>query len=209
MIKTLSIQSLTLALTSSLCVACAQAESAVEFACKAPSEINDEQFKDLVTLGTQLANNQSKLELPYNCAENVKVADKTVSNPYRLALQVAAQQKSPGDLAAALAEQQTPNMPLDQKAQLHSEWLRNIKVACGDYLACVKQTINAIPNFSVAESPIFCAFTRMADYSVQMHFQQQPKPSYPVACLGNSALTAGAGLSPMQDWFEAYKLLGK
>ncbi len=209
MMKILSIQSLALALTSTLFVACAQAESTVEFACKAPSEINDEQFKSLVTLGAQLANNQSKLDLPSNCAENVKVVDKTVRNPYRLALQVAAQQKSPSDLATALAEQQTPNMPLDQKAQLHSEWLRSIKVACGDHLACVKQTINAIPNFSVAESPIFCAFTRMADYSVQMHFQQQPKPSYPVACLGHSTLTAGAGLSPMQDWFEAYKLLGK
>lgn len=202
-------QSLTLVLASTLLMACAQAESAVEFACKPPSEINEAQFKRLVTLGAQLANNQHQLELPSDCAESVKVADKTVSNPYRLALQVAAQQKSPRDLATALAEQQTPNMPLDQKAQLHSEWLRSIKVACGDYLACVKQTINAIPDFSIAESPIFCAFTRIADYSVQMYFQQQPKPSYPVACLGNSTLTAGAGLSPMQDWFEAYKLLGK
>lgn len=186
----------------------AQAENIADLACKAPSEINDEQFKSLVALGAQLSTNQAKLTFVDNCPKTIKIADKTVSNPYYIALQIAAQQKQAKDLASALAEQ-APQSTLDEKGKQHSEWLRAIKIACGNQLACVNQTIHAIPGFNIAESPIFCAFTRMADYSVQMYYQQKPKPSFPVACLGNSSLTAGSGLSPMQDWFEAYKRLGK
>lgn len=209
MMKIISFKTAALLIASSLAAACAQAESPADLACQAPSEINDEQFKSLVLFGTQLADGKAKLEFSKNCVDTVKVADKTVPNPFRIALEVAAEKKKAEDLALALAAQQSSNMPMEQKGALHSEWLRAIKVACGDHLACVKQTIHAIPGFTVGESPIFCAFTRMADYSVQTYYQQQPKPSYPVACLGNSSLTAGVGFSPMQDWFEAYKLLGK
>lgn len=193
----------------SLNAACAQAESPAALACKAPSEINEAQFKSLVQYSAQLIDGKAKLELPKNCEESVTIADKSVPNPFPIALAIAAQKKQPSELALAFAAQQKPNSPMEEKALQHSEWLRAIKVACGDQLACVKQTIHSIHEFNVAESPIFCAFTRMADYTVHTYYQQQPKPSYPVACLGNSSLTAGNGLSPMQDWFEAYKLLGK
>lgn len=175
-------------------------QSAVIAACQTDTPISDEQFKTLVHLGEQLSSGKVQLQLPKDCP-----ADKT---PYITSLQVAAQQKSTEDLAKTLDMLIPEKQSIEEKAELDSTLLRYIKVACGPQLSCVTNTIHAMPHLKVAESPIFCAFTRFADYSVQVYFQTQKEPIYPVACLGNSALTKGMGLSPMQDWFEAYKLLG-
>lgn len=177
-------------------------QAAVAAACHTNTPVSEEQFKALVHLGGQLSSGKAQLQLPKDCA-----VEKPTS-PYIVALQVAAQQKSTEDLAKTLDELIPEKQSIEEKAELDSTLLRYIKVACSQQLSCVTNTIHAMPHLKVAESPIFCAFTRFADYSVQVYFQTQKEPIYPVACLGHSTLTKGMGLSPMQDWYEAYKLLG-
>lgn len=177
-------------------------QAAVAATCQSEIPVSDAQFKTLVALGTQLTEGKSALQFPKNC-DTEKPA-----TPYVVALQVAAQQKSTEDLAKTLDALIPEKQTIEEKAALDSSLLRYIKVACGKQLSCVTNTIHAMPRLKVAESPIFCAFTRFADYSVQVYFQTQKEPIYPVACLGHSTLTKGMGLSPMQDWYEAYKLLG-
>lgn len=177
--------------------------ASLKTACHDPDQIAAEQFKQLVRLGSNLISGKATLSLPNECKT---VAD---SNPYTVALQVASTQKNHNELAQVLENLIPDQQTIEQKAILDSALLRYIKVACGKQLSCVTNTIHTMPKLKFAESPIFCAFTRFADYSVQVYFQNQDKPIYPVACLGHSSLTKGMGLSPMQDWYEAYKLLGE
>lgn len=181
----------------------------LDVACQKPTTINDTQFKKLVALGKQLINEEKKLVLPEDCATIISLQKKQIQNPYIIALQVAANEKSTADLSKTLNTILPSKLSIEEKGEKHSDLLRYIKIACGDQLGCVTSTIRNIPNLSIAESPIFCSFSRFADYSVQIYFQTHPTVSYPVACLGHSSLTAGQGLSPMQDWFEAYKQLGE
>ncbi|NOL48710.1 hypothetical protein [Pelistega europaea] len=196
-------------LGSSLFTSVATATTPADIVCQPPEQVTEEQFQQLVTVGEQLINGTTKLEMPSSCPNKMSMHSQEITNPYLTALQVAAQTKTTDDLAQTLDSLVSMSLSMKEKGIKHSELLRYIKVACGNQLSCVTKTIHAMPHLKVGESPIFCAFSRMADYSLQLFFQTEPEAQYPVACLGYSTLTKGMGLSPMQDWFEAYKLLGK
>ncbi len=185
--------------------------SAIDIACqKEPSQITDADFKSLVNFGEALIAEQQKLTLPKDCKTTVKSQGKDSFNPYVAALETAAKQKNLDIFGAILSDFNSSNVSMEETAKAHSELLKYIKVACGQQFACVTQITKKIPTLDIHKSPIFCSLSRVADYTVQDFYKKTtPTPKYPVACLGHSILTENMGLSPMQDWYEAYKLLGQ